>query len=81
LFFVEPVRWTFSDREQFQEEREELHSRLIQQARQAKLQLVLQALREQAEVEDRRRELERALQQQQQQQQQGQQMPGGPLGF
>jgi peptidyl-prolyl cis-trans isomerase D len=80
LFFVEPVRWTFSDREQFQEEREELHSRLIQQARQAKLQLVLQALREQADVEDRRRELERALQQQQQQQQ-GQQMPGGPLGF
>jgi len=81
LFFVEPVRWTFSDREQFQEEREELHSRLIQQARQAKLQLVLQALRGQAEVEDRRRELERALQQQQQQQQGQQQMPGGPLGF
>ncbi len=81
LFFVEPFSWSFADSEAFQEEREQLHAQLIQQARQAKVQLILQALREQADVVDRRREVEQALQQQQQQQQQGQQLPGGPLGF
>ena len=80
VFFVEPVAWVFADREAFQEEREQLHAQLIQQARQAKVQLIVRALREQADVVDSRREVEQAMQQLQQQQQ-GQQMPGGPLGF
>ena len=78
IFFVEPTRWTFADSAKFEEEKAELQARLIQSAREARLQMVLQALRAGAEVEDNRRELERARQQQAQQPQ----MPGGsPLGF
>jgi peptidyl-prolyl cis-trans isomerase D len=78
IFFVEPTTWTYADSAQFEQDKEELHSRLIQSSREARLQSVLQALRASADVEDNRRELERARQQQSQQQQT---LPGSPLGF
>jgi peptidyl-prolyl cis-trans isomerase D len=79
IFFVEPTKWSFADSTQFVEGKDALHASLIESARQARLQMVMQALRESADVEDNRREIERARQQQAQQ---PQQFPGGsPLGF
>ncbi len=75
LLFVEPVRKYFADSAAFVAQREEMRAAVIQEARQARIQLILAALRQQANVVDRRRELQEAQQRQQQ-------VPlGGPLGF
>ncbi|MDH3290780.1 MAG: SurA N-terminal domain-containing protein [Gemmatimonadota bacterium] len=78
IFFVEPIRRTFADSTAFVAQKDEMHARLIQQARQARVQLIMTAMRDQASVTDNRREIER--QNQQQQQQQGQPFPS-PVGF
>ncbi len=75
IFFVEPIRRTFADSAAFAAQKDEMHARLIQQARQARIQLILTAMRDQATVSDRRREIERLSQQQQ-----NQPFPS-PLGF
>ena len=66
IFFVEPLHWTFADAQAFQEQKDQLHAALIQQARQSRLQLVLSALRSEANVVDRREELEAERQRAQQ---------------
>jgi peptidyl-prolyl cis-trans isomerase D len=60
IFFVEPVQWSFADAEAFEAQKEQMHATLIQQARQSRLQLILSALRSEADVVDRRQELEEA---------------------
>ncbi len=75
VFFVEPIRKTFADSAAFAAQKDEMRARLVQQARQARVQLILTAMRDQATVTDRRREIERLSQQQQ-----SQPFPS-PLGF
>ena len=60
LFFVEPLQWHFADREAFEAQKEEMHATLIQQARQSRLQLIMSALRSEADVVDQRQQLEEA---------------------
>ena len=60
IFFVEPVQWSFADAEAFEAQKEQMHAALIQQARQSRLQLILSALRSEANVVDLRQELEEA---------------------
>jgi peptidyl-prolyl cis-trans isomerase D len=66
IFFVEPLHWSFADAQAFAAQKDQLHATLIQQARQARLQLVLSALRSEANVVDRREEIEAARQKAQQ---------------
>jgi hypothetical protein len=75
IFFVEPIRKTFADSTAFAAQLDGMRARLIQQARQARVQLIMSAMRGQATVTDRRREVERLSQQQQ-----SQPFPS-PLGF
>ncbi len=62
IYFVEPIRKVFADSAAFVEQAEELRADIIQQARQARMRLIVSSLREQASVVDRRRELEQARQ-------------------
>ncbi len=76
IYFVEPLRMVFADTLAFEEQKPQLLSELAQQVRNARVQLVLAAMRDQANVEDQREELERARRRAQ-----SQQVPGSPLGF
>ncbi len=75
IFLLEPTRLRFADSTAFAQQLGDLRSEMVQQARQARLQLVLASVRQQADVLDMRRELQQAQQQQQQLPQQS------PLGF
>jgi hypothetical protein len=76
LFFVEPTRKFFADSVEFETGRGLMLAQLIQQATQQRVQLVVNSLREQANVVDNRQALEAARRQVANQQQ-----PGSPLGF
>jgi peptidyl-prolyl cis-trans isomerase D len=76
LFFVEPLRKRFADSTAFLAAKDSLHADLIQQARSARVQLIISSLREEASVVDRREELERARRQAE-----NLPVPGSPLGF
>ncbi|MDH3458359.1 MAG: peptidyl-prolyl cis-trans isomerase [Gemmatimonadota bacterium] len=76
IYFVEPLRKVFADSDAFEAQKAELLSQVAQQARNARVQLVIAAMREQADVVDQREELERARRRAQ-----SQQVPGSPLGF
>jgi len=77
LFFVEPIRKVFADSTEFETGRGLMLAQLIQQATQQRVQLVVNSLREQADVVDNRQALEAARRQAA-----NQQIPGGsPLGF
>jgi peptidyl-prolyl cis-trans isomerase D len=67
ILFIEPTRRTFADSAMFVTGKDSLHARIIQQAQQQRIQMVLEALRKRATVVDRREALEaeqRKLQQQ-----------------
>jgi peptidyl-prolyl cis-trans isomerase D len=77
LFFIEPTRKFFADSAEFESGRGLMLAQLIQQATQQRVQLVVNSLREQANVVDNRQALEAARRQAA-----NQQLPGsGPLGF
>jgi peptidyl-prolyl cis-trans isomerase D len=76
LYFVETLRKTFADRTTFEEQKTALLTDLIQQVRNARVQLVIAAMRDEANIVDQREELERARRRAQ-----NQQIPGSPLGF
>ena len=75
IFLVEPTRFRWADSTAFSSQLGDMRSQSMQQARQARLQLVLASVRQSADVVDSRRELQLAQQQQQQLPQQS------PLGF
>lgn len=58
IYFVEPVRRTFADSSAFVEQVDQMRSQVIQQASQARVQLIEDALRAEANVVDRRKELQ-----------------------
>jgi parvulin-like peptidyl-prolyl isomerase len=66
IFFVEPLQWSFADADAFEAQKEQMHATLIQQARQSRLQLIFSGLRSEADVVDRRQEIEAARRKQQQ---------------
>jgi peptidyl-prolyl cis-trans isomerase D len=75
IFLVEPTRFRWADSTAFTAQLGDLRNQALQQARQARLQLVLASVRQSADVVDSRRELQLAQQEQQQLPQQS------PLGF
>jgi peptidyl-prolyl cis-trans isomerase D len=76
IFLVEPTRLSFADSTAFVAQLDDLRLQARTQARQGRLQLVLSSVRQDADVQDKRRELQQAQQQQQQQLPQQ-----SPLGF
>jgi peptidyl-prolyl cis-trans isomerase D len=60
IFFVEPTAKQSADSASFASEIENLRAQVVSQERQARVQLIFASLRENADVIDRRRELERA---------------------
>ena len=75
IFLVEPTRIRYADSTAFAAQFGDMRNQSLQQARQARLQLVLASVRQSADVVDSRRELQLAQQQQQQ-------LPNqSPLGF
>jgi peptidyl-prolyl cis-trans isomerase D len=75
IFLVEPTRLRFADSTAFVAQLDDMRQQARTQARQGRLQLVLSSVRQDADVQDKRRELQQAQQQQQQLPQQS------PLGF
>ena len=57
IYFVEPVRRAFADSATFAARVDTMRTQVIQQAAQARVQLIEDALRKQAKVVDRREEL------------------------
>ncbi len=76
LFFVEPTARQLADSAAFTAQIGQLRSQVLQQERQARLQLVFASLRRGADVVDRRRELERL-----QRQAPDMPFPQNPFGF
>jgi peptidyl-prolyl cis-trans isomerase D len=74
-FFVQPTALQPADSAAFEAEKEELRGRVIQDARQARLRLVLSSLREEAAIVDNRREIERRAREA------AERAPVSPLGF
>jgi peptidyl-prolyl cis-trans isomerase D len=77
IYFVEPLRRTYADSTTFAEQVDQLRAEVVQRASQARVQLIEEALRQQAEVIDRRPELQELRREQEQQG-----VPvGSPVGF
>ena len=75
IIFIEPVERQAADSDAFQEQLDDMRQRLLQDARQRRIQLVMSSLRQSASVIDRRRDVERA------QQELADRSATSPLGF
>ena len=76
IFFIQPTKRQTSDSAAFREQIDEMRSQVLQQARQARIQVIMSSLRQHASILDRRREVLRA-----QQRAADTPFPVSPLGF